>query len=411
MIDHRSRRVRALSLGATSLAGMLLAVSCAQIGGPPGGPADMTPPELVAMDPDSGAVDLVGLDRLQLVFSEKMDRKPAESWLYLYPPADYSKTKWSGAVEAKVILSEPLPPDTVVIVEVGSGLRDAHKVVSNQSWRFPIATGQRIPPGEITGRLVYNDRPLAQIGVTELYAVPPDTLEYYQQKPLRRAVTDSAGVYRLPWLPIPSGPYLLRVFNDANRDLRLADNEGRRLLPDTVRVTAEQVTVDVGLTVVYDPTTPGLLRGHVDSLLMWPGPLYGWPEAIADDDTGWAPHPEAPLPAGLVSLSLAEEIVFAEVPPGLNRLVFFVDADGDSAFSKLPAEPGTVDDAGHEISWFYEPHALIDSLLVEPGLEAPFAPPHFATQLVPWFAAADQDSAAANAESDSTGAPGFRDGE
>ncbi len=391
-----------MSLGATLLAAVLLAVSCAQIGGPPGGPADTIPPQLVTAAPDSGAVGLAGLDRLQLVFSEKMERKPAESWLYLYPPADYRKTKWSGAREATVILSEPLPPDTVVIVEVGAGLRDAHKVVSKQSWRFPIATGARIPPGEIIGRLVYNERPLAQSGVVELYAVPPDSLEYYQQKPVRRAVTDSAGVYRLPWLPIPGGPYLLRVFNDGNGDLRLADNEGRRLLPDTVRVTAGQVTVDVGLTVVYDPTTPGLLRGHVDSLLMWPGPLYGWPEAIAEDDTGWAPYLETPPPAGLVKISLAEEVVFAEVPPGLNRLIFFVDADGDSAFSKLPAEAGTVDAAGREIDWFYEPHALIDSLLLEPGLEASFSQPHFATQLVPWFAAAGEDSAAGTAESDAS---------
>lgn len=390
---------------------MLLAVSCAQIGGPPGGPADTTPPQLVAADPDSGAVGLAGLDRLQLVFSEKMDRRPAESWLYLYPPVDYSKTKWSGAREAEVILSEPLPPDTVVIVEVGTGLRDAHKIISNQSWRFPIATGQQIPPGEITGRLVYNERPLALIGVTELYAVPPDTIEYYQQKPVRRAVTDSAGVFLLPWLPVPGGPYLLRVFNDANGDLRLADNEGRRVLPDTVRVSADRVTVDVGLTVVHDPNTPGVLRGHVDSLLMWPGPLYGWPEAIADDDTGWAPQPATESPTGLVAISLAEEVVFADLPPGLNRLLFFVDADGDSVFSTLPAEPGTVDNAGREIGWFYEPHALIDSLLVEPGLTAPFTQPHFATELVPWFAAADQDSAASSAESDSTGAPRIRDGE
>jgi hypothetical protein len=267
-------------------------------------------------------------------------------------------------------------------------MRDAHKVVSNQSWRFPIATGLEIPPGTINGGLVYNDRPLALHGVVELFAVPPDTMIYYEQKPLRRAVTDSAGGYRLPWLPVPSGPYLLRVFHDANDDLRLADNEGRRLLPDTVMIDAHEVTVDVGLTVIYDPKTPGTLRGRVDSLIQWPGPLYGWPEAIAEDDTGWTPRPDERPRTGMIAVQMGTEVVFEQVPPGWGRLFFFVDADGDSLFSRLPAAAGVVDPDGREIEWFLEPHALIDSLNVEPGLESTFSPPVFASRLVPWFTAA-----------------------
>lgn len=398
MAGRRSNRARAATWFASAVATALLGAACAQIGGPPGGPVDTTPPRLVSVAPDSGTVGLGSVDRIKLVFSEKMDRKPAESWLQLYPPVTYRKTKWSGARAAEVILAEPLAPDTVVIVEVGAGLRDAHKVLSQESWRYPLATGPRIPSGEISGSLVHNEQPLARRGVAELYAVPPESLEYYQQKPLRRAVTDSAGVYRLRWLPVPGGPYLLRVFNDLNGDLRLAENEGRRLLPDTVHVDSAQVTVDVGLTVVYDPTTPGQLSGRVDSLLQWPGPLYGWPEAIADDDTGWVAPERLPPTVSLVSVSPDAEVVFASVAPGWNRLVFFVDADGDSTFSRLPAAAGTLGADEREVLWFYEPHAVVDSLLVEPGLTTAFVTPRFATRLTPWFAPASDDSNAATTD-------------
>ena len=124
---------------------------------PPGGPIDQIPPHLVATIPDSGAVGVGPIKKFRLRFSEKMDRQPATSWLYFFPDQRIRRTKWHGAIEAEIELEEPLPADTVVVVEVASRLNDAHRVPSRTSRRFPIATGMVLPTGTIAGVLVMGD--------------------------------------------------------------------------------------------------------------------------------------------------------------------------------------------------------------------------------------------------------------
>ncbi len=385
MLRSPGRRHGRIASSAAALGGsLLLAVSCAQVGAPPGGPEDRTPPQLEWAQPESGSVALSNLRKLSFRFSEKMDRQPAERWLYIYPPVEYDKTKWRGARTAEVILREPLPADTVIVIEIGTGLRDAHRVSLELSRRFPIATSPELPVGEIFGLLVKDDEPLKR-GVVELFPVPPDSMEFFEQKISRRAVTDSLGRFRLSWLPAPSGPYLLRAFDDASGDLRWAENEAVRLLPDTVSVDSITALVDVGLTVLYSPDTPGRMVGRVDSVGNWSGGLMVWPLAIAEEDTGWVPEPPRARPPGLIALPVGEDTVVPEVPAGLSRLIFFVDADGDSNFSVLPASEGIVDSTGRSVEWFFEAHAVVDSLVVEPGLEGEFTAPVFPQRLTPWY--------------------------
>ena len=187
--------------------------SCAVVEAPPGGPPDLTAPRLAMVSPDSGAVGLVGVQTLRLAFTEKMTRQPAESWLHLYPPQRIRSTNWHGAREAEVRFWEPLPADTVIVVEVGGGLQDAHKVKARETRRFPLSTGAAIPAGRLTGALVMGDSALSN-GVVELFAVPPESLSYFQQPLLRRAVTDHTGRWAFDWLPVPGGPWLVRAFSD-----------------------------------------------------------------------------------------------------------------------------------------------------------------------------------------------------
>jgi hypothetical protein len=70
--------------------------------------------------------------------------------------------------------------------------------------------------------------------------------------------------------------------------------------------------------------------------------------------------------------------------PGLVRLIFFVDADGDSLFSLLPGTDADPDSG----RWYFEPYAVDDSLTVEPGLTSPFPAPVFGDTLAVWRTAA-----------------------
>ena len=367
--------------------GVGLVAGCATVEGPSGGPEDKTPPTVVALYPDSAAVSLADTRTLIFTFSEKMDPVPAESFLYLYPAIPVQKTKWHGRREVEVELTEPLPADTVVVVEIKAGISDAHRVKSRVSRRYPLATADSLPQGRVVGQLLYKEKPLLN-GVVELYDVPPDTLEYFRQPILRRAQTDSLGIYHLPWLSVPGGPWLIRAFADANGDLRPGDNEAKRLLPGQYALTDTNPRIQVELITLFDPNTPGRLVGRLDSLVTWPGRVLVWPLSISDPDTGWTAAPTDRVVPGTQPVDRDSLTSITEVQPGLNRLIFFVDADGDSMLSILPAAEGS-----EQNQWFLEPFAVVDSLTVEPGLDAVFPPPRFPVKLQPWQGAtADNDT-------------------
>ncbi len=357
---------------------LAIGLGCATIEAPPGGPVDETPPTLVGVLPDSGTVGLPETQTIFLFFSEKMDPQSAERFLHLYPSLPVEKTMWHGRRDVEIVLAEPLPPDTVIVVEIPAGLKDAHRVPSRHSYRYPLATAAALPTGQLTGQLLYRDEPLLG-GVVELYDVPPDTLEFFQQDMVRRAETDSLGYYSFPWLPVPGGPWMIRAFVDGNGDLRPGGNEATRLLPDDFSLSDTARHRIISTTMLYDPSTPGRLTGLVDSLLTWPGTVLGYSMAISEEDTGWSAAPQEYPPPHKRVVPLGDSFTFSSVPPGLVRLIFFVDANGDSMLSALPAAATT-----DTVTWYLEPYAVVDSLTVEPGLEHPFPTPNFPVTLSPW---------------------------
>ncbi len=372
---------------------LALVAACAQVEAPPGGPVDDVPPRLIAATPDSGAVGLAGLSVLRFAFSEKMEKADAYRWLSLYPPVPVRKTSWHGLREAVVELESSLPADTVVVVEVMGGLKDAHGLAGQQSRRYPLSTGGALPTGEITGTLVLDDKPLAS-GVVLLRAAGGDTLDWLDRPVLRRAVADSLGRYRFAWLA-PGGPYLVQAMRDGNGNLRGDEGEAQRLLPDSVVVTAEAPRVDLGQTTVYQPNAPGRLVGRLAGRPALAGPVVAFSLKIGEPDTGWTPAPQVGRGKAGAAVPDTGLAVIPGAGPGLVRAIFFVDASGDSLLSAIPAAPA--DSAG---AWVLEPWALVDSLLVPPGLEALFPAPVWPDTLTSWAApAAAPDAAAAPADS------------
>ena len=374
---------------------LVLGAACAVVEPPPGGPVDVTPPELVVMEPDSGAIGVGELKTIRLRFSEKMDRVSAVTWLHFFPDQRIRQTKWHGATEAEVILENTLPPDTVIVLEVAAGMRDAHKVKSDKSRRFPISTGGEIPAGIIEGVLIMADSAVTN-GVLELYEIPPDTLEYFQQPILRRTVTDRTGKYRFDWLPVPGGPWLVRAYSDPDNNLRPGERDAQRLVPDTLRLSAEVPAANSGVTTLYAWNTPGrVLVGPFDPPLH-EGEIMVWTMAVTEEDTGWVPAPESGQAVTFSRLDPSTGGLITEVKPGLSRAVMFVDVDGDSTFSGVPdsllgvipdsvaaAVPDTV-----ETAWYLEPWFMFEGIVVEPGLDAEFVLPPVHYSLTPWTAPA-----------------------
>ncbi len=380
---------------------LVLAAACAVVEPPPGGPIDTTPPYLIAMVPDSGSTGVGNLKTIRLTFSEKMDRTSAVTWLHFFPDQRIRQTKWHGSTEAEIILEFPLTPDTVIVVEVATGMRDAHKVKGRQSRRFPIATGDSIPTGTINGVLIMADSAVTN-GVVELFDVPPDTLEYFQQPLLRRTATDEAGAYRFNWLPVPGGPWLVRAYTDPDNNLRPGDRDPQRLLPDTLWLTTASPTVSPGVTTLYSWKTPGrILVGPFDK------PEHGeqvmaWTLAMAEEDTGWVPAPEDGTANPIFQLDPENGGLIGEVKPGRTRVLFFLDVDGDSTFSGvmdtlltyIPDSLRTAaPDSGEVQEWFLEPWFMIEGVEVEPGLETDMEMPAITYSVTPWTPPAPEPAA------------------
>jgi hypothetical protein len=371
---------------------VVLATACAVVEPPPGGPIDITPARLTTMNPDSGTTGIGDLQTIRLTFSEKMDRTSAITWLYFFPDQRIRQTKWHGAIEAEVILEFPLPPDTVIVVEVATGMRDAHKVPSPYSRRFPISTGDSIPTGVINGILIMADSAVTN-GVVELYDVPPDTLEYFQQPLLRRTTTNESGAYRFDWLPVPGGPWLVRAFTDPDNNLRPGDRDAQRLLPDTLSLTPDLPVAAAPVTTLFAWNTPGqVLVGPFDPPDQGV-PVKAWTLAMADEDTGWVPVPEGGQTHPIFPLDPASGGVIGEVQPGRNRVLVFVDVDGDSTFSGVPdtllafvpdSLRTTLPDSVSSADWFLEPWLMVEEIFIEPGLDSELNLPALPYNLTPW---------------------------
>lgn len=362
-------------------------------------------------------MNLAGQKVLRFRFSEKMDRRGANSWLRFFPDQEIKKTVWHGAVEAEVVLFEALPADTVIVVELMPGTTDSHRVTSNEARRFPIATGDSLYGGAISGRLVIADSAMAG-AVVELFAVPPDTVEYFQQKPLRRTESDSLGVFRFDWLPVPGGPWLLRAFADADHNLRTGDKDAQRLSPDTLSISPAAPAIDTGILTVFDWNHPGTLRTGAFDASRWPGGVAAWALSVTDADTGWTPRPAK---RGMDSVGWLDPLtggVVEEAPPHLVRLVVFVDVDGDSTFSAIPdtlygppavtGTDSTVHSTADSTTWFLEPWGLVEGIDLEPGMTADFTVPALGDSLVPWAAPVVADTLAAVAADSLTAAAGDR---
>jgi len=388
------------------LCGGLLA-ACAVMEPPPGGPVDRTPPHVVVVDPDSGATGVGAVDRLTVTFSEKMDRQSATGWLYFFPDQRIRSTKWHGATRAEIRLEEPLPPDTVVVVEIAAGLMDAHRVPMKTTRRFPIATGDSVTVGSITGILVMGDTAVTR-GVVELFDVPPDSLEYFQQPIVRRTATGEDGTFTFEWLPVPGGPWLARAFLDPDGDRRPGERTPKRLLRDTLSLTFVRPTMGAGVTTLYAVDTPGRL--HVPPFGHFGGarPLMAWSMAVGDVDTGWTPQPVLPQEHPFAFVDPDSGAVLHEAHPGVNRVGFFVDVDGDSAYGPVPDSLlaplrsafawALYDSAADTSGWYLEPLLLTESPALEPGLDADLALPDTVVTIAPWPrpAPAAPDTAAAD---------------
>ncbi len=118
-----------------------------------------------------------------------------------------------------------------------------------------------------------------------------------------------------------------------------------------------------------------------------------WTLTMAEEDTGWVPVPEGGQTHPIFPLDPASGGVIGEVQPGRNRVLVFVDVDGDSTFSGVPdtllafvpdSLRTTLPDSVSSADWFLEPWLMVEEIFIEPGLDSELNLPALPYNLTPW---------------------------
>ncbi|HEU5322143.1 MAG TPA: Ig-like domain-containing protein, partial [Methylomirabilota bacterium] len=248
-----------LGLG-SALAGVTaLALACANLGDPPGGPPDSAPPVLLAVSPESGAVVPDWDGPVVLQFDEVIDEMaggggggggaggaPALTGLarqvVLSPVAGEVKASWHRS-SIHVKPAEGWKPNRVYRLELLPGVVDLRRNATKQGALIIFSTGPALPHATLTGSVLawVEQRVLAQAVIR---AAPlPDTVAYV-------TLADSAGDFRLS--DIPPGRYLVWAIQDQNSNRRL----DRREAFDTTTVAVDSTAGAVLWTFVHDTAGP-----------------------------------------------------------------------------------------------------------------------------------------------------------
>ena len=202
-------------------AGLALAVACAKMEPPPGGPPDATPPRLVAVSPDSMSV-LPGFDGdVEFRFDEVISEGGAanlgtgtgdlERLILLSPSTRVPEVRWRRN-RITVRPREGWQENRVYRVELLPGvmdLRNNRSTARGASAVVTFTTGAPAPTAAIRGT-IYDWTSARPAPSALLEAVlMPDSLVY-------RFTADSAGSFALA--PLPAGRYVVYGTLDQDRD-------------------------------------------------------------------------------------------------------------------------------------------------------------------------------------------------
>ncbi len=338
-----------LRCAATAVAAAVL--GCAEIGRPPGGPIDTTPPAVVSASPDSLETGVNPAAPVTVTFSEKVDKNSVRDWFFLTPYRRIEAMDWDGPA-VTVRFRDGLPRDSTVSVVIGSGVldRDGNRIAA--PFRRTFSTGSSVAPGTVAGTIRRTrieggtqqgstgaggsnpGRPAGPAVFVWLYRALADTLpDFTRDDPDFLAEAGSDGRFVLDGLPLDV-PLLAVTVNDADRSRDYSDTRDYLTVQaDTLRLSAASPGA---ATVFYliDPKSPGQISGSLEALAdttVVDTLSYGvilCEEAPDGSEFSWPP-----LKLAGSAMVRNGAFTIARVPPGRYRVGAFADLDGNGSWT------------------------------------------------------------------------------
>lgn len=234
-----------------------LALACARMAPPPGGPADFEEPRVIATRPDSIAVIPGFRGDVEFMFNEVISEGSApnfglgtgtlEQLILLSPSNEVPEVRWRRN-RITVRPSEGWREGIVYRVELRPGLSDLQNNRTTTRTVITFTTGASRPTTTLRGRVVdWTSRRPQPGGLVQavLQVGEADSLVY-------RSVADSLGFFEFG--PLPAGEYLVFGGIDQNRNLRIEPRE----LFDSIRVAIGQDSVGEIWAFRHDSVGPRL---------------------------------------------------------------------------------------------------------------------------------------------------------
>jgi hypothetical protein len=220
---------------------------------PPGGPEDHEPPEVVAVVPESGAVNFkrrVVEFRFDEVITDRGTGAAALGQLVLISPRDGAPRVSYRRDAIAVRPRSGWRANTAYTVTLLPGAADLRGNASKSRRTVVLSTGAAVPPFALRGRVFdwMAERPAPQAWVEAVSR--PDSVVYV-------AVADSNGAFTVG--PLPDGAYTLRAFIDQNNNRGLDRGEAWDSVP--ARPPRAGVETTVELLVAPRDTIPPRISG------------------------------------------------------------------------------------------------------------------------------------------------------
>jgi uncharacterized protein (DUF2141 family) len=208
---------------------------------PPGGPEDLTPPEVVSTLPKADSTNVDIQAKIELGFSERMNREKTEEAIFVSPlPKKPLEFKWHKN-RFTLIPPELLLKDKTYVITVGTFASDLHGNKMKKPFSFAFSTGSSIDSGFISGEARIEDEKEPGINIWAYFLSDTSGPDPSKALPDYVTQTDKEGEYQLRNLAL--GKYRLFTVKDLNRDLLWnSDQELIGITSEDVILSKEIVT-------------------------------------------------------------------------------------------------------------------------------------------------------------------------
>lgn len=275
MMSMYRRRGKGLLTPLVLLVGVAVPLSCARPGRPPGGPEDRIPPMVVKTWPDPFQVIEATRDPVKITFSERISERPTQGRLQdavLVSPFTGETVVKHTRSGLEISVLGGFKAGLVYRVRVQKTIKDLFNNAMEGPFELVFSTGgefaNNVLGGVVTDRITGEPVENARV---EARPIRPGTqgAEVAEDAPAYVAVTDTAGIYLLRY--IPPEAFQLQAYMDNNRNREPDFREAQGITQIQLGLSGEKLdTLITSMAILQPDTIPAkLIRVEAeDSLLL-----------------------------------------------------------------------------------------------------------------------------------------------